>query len=171
MPSRPGAADRVIAHGPARQVFRFPSAVFRSVITAAAGIQGLAVHGPWTRPPGQLPVSPARVQAVRSRFTPSWRNQVTTRERMEKMYWTFQITPIAEGQIAAAGEMLARAFFNDPLCVYAQPDPAARLSQFGWLSAGSSGRARASRAPMSARLSASPMASPYGPLLRPASPP
>jgi len=52
---------------------------------------------------------------------------------MEKMYWTFQITPIAEGQIAAAGEMLARAFFNDPLCVYAQPDPAARLSQFGWV--------------------------------------
>ena len=44
-----------------------------------------------------------------------------------------QISLIAEEQIPAAGEMLARAFFHDPLCVYAQPDPEARMSQFTWL--------------------------------------
>ena len=44
-----------------------------------------------------------------------------------------QISLIAEEQIPAAGEMLARAFFYDPLCVYAQPDPEARMSQFTWL--------------------------------------
>jgi hypothetical protein len=40
---------------------------------------------------------------------------------------------IAEEQILAAGEVLARAFFNDPLCVYTQPDLEARMSQFTWL--------------------------------------
>jgi len=40
---------------------------------------------------------------------------------------------IAEAQILAAGEVLARAFFNDPLCVYTQPDLEARMSQFTWL--------------------------------------
>jgi hypothetical protein len=44
-----------------------------------------------------------------------------------------QISLIAEEQIPAAGEMLARAFFHDPLCVYAQPHPEARMSQFTWL--------------------------------------
>jgi GNAT superfamily N-acetyltransferase len=44
-----------------------------------------------------------------------------------------QIDVIAEGQILAAGKVLARAFFNDPLCVYTQPDPEARMSQFTWL--------------------------------------
>jgi hypothetical protein len=40
---------------------------------------------------------------------------------------------IAEEQILAAGEVLALAFFNDPLCVYTQPDLEARMSQFTWL--------------------------------------
>jgi GNAT superfamily N-acetyltransferase len=44
-----------------------------------------------------------------------------------------QSVPIADEQIPAAGQVLARAFFNDPLCVYTQPDPDARLSQFTWL--------------------------------------
>lgn len=43
-----------------------------------------------------------------------------------------QIVPIAEEQILAAGEVLARAFFNDPLCVYTQPDLDARRNQFTW---------------------------------------
>ena len=41
-----------------------------------------------------------------------------------------QVSLIAEEQIPAAGEMLARALFDDPLCVYAQPDPEARMNQF-----------------------------------------
>ena len=49
------------------------------------------------------------------------------------MHRTFDISPIADQQIPAAGDVLARALFSDPLCVYTQPDPAARLSQFGWL--------------------------------------
>jgi GNAT superfamily N-acetyltransferase len=44
-----------------------------------------------------------------------------------------QIVRIADGQALAAGEVLARAFFNDPLCVYTQPDLEARMSQFTWL--------------------------------------
>jgi hypothetical protein len=36
---------------------------------------------------------------------------------------------IADEQIVAAGVVLAHAFLNDPLCVYAQPDQEARLSQ------------------------------------------
>ena len=46
---------------------------------------------------------------------------------------TPQIIRITGGQILAAGEVLARAFINDPLCVYTQPDPEARMSQFTWL--------------------------------------
>jgi hypothetical protein len=46
---------------------------------------------------------------------------------------TPQSVPIAEDQILAAGEVLARAFFNDPLCVYTQPDREARMNQFTWL--------------------------------------
>ncbi len=46
---------------------------------------------------------------------------------------TPQSALIAEEQILAAGEVLARAFFNDPLCVYTQPDLEARMSQFIWL--------------------------------------
>jgi GNAT superfamily N-acetyltransferase len=46
---------------------------------------------------------------------------------------TPQIALIAEEQILAAGEVLARAFFRDPLCVYTQPDLEARMSQFTWL--------------------------------------
>jgi GNAT superfamily N-acetyltransferase len=46
---------------------------------------------------------------------------------------TPQIALIAQEQILAAGEVLARAFFNDPLCVYTQPDLEARRSQFTWL--------------------------------------
>ena len=45
---------------------------------------------------------------------------------------TPQIVLIAQEQIFAAGEVLARAFFNDPLCVYTQPDLEARMSQFTW---------------------------------------
>src|SRR5262249_4891937 len=40
---------------------------------------------------------------------------------------------IAEEQIVAAGEVLADAFVNDPLCVYTQPHRDARMSQFTWL--------------------------------------
>jgi GNAT superfamily N-acetyltransferase len=40
---------------------------------------------------------------------------------------------IAQDQIPAAGEVLARAFVNDPLCVYTQHDREVRLSQFSWL--------------------------------------
>jgi GNAT superfamily N-acetyltransferase len=47
---------------------------------------------------------------------------------------TPQIVLIAQEQIPTAGEVLARAFFNDPLAVYTQPDPEARMSQFTWLS-------------------------------------
>jgi GNAT superfamily N-acetyltransferase len=46
---------------------------------------------------------------------------------------TLDIPLIAEEQIPAAGEVLARAFFDDPLCVYTQPDPSARMTQFTWL--------------------------------------
>jgi GNAT superfamily N-acetyltransferase len=46
---------------------------------------------------------------------------------------TLQVSLITEEQIPAAGEMLARAFSDDPLCVYTQPDPGARMSQFAWL--------------------------------------
>jgi GNAT superfamily N-acetyltransferase len=46
---------------------------------------------------------------------------------------TSQIVLIAGGQIHAAGEVLARAFLNDPLCVYTQPDLEARMAQFTWL--------------------------------------
>ncbi len=46
---------------------------------------------------------------------------------------TLQISLIADQRIPAAGEVLARAFFNDPLCVFTQPDPEARMSQFTWL--------------------------------------
>jgi ribosomal protein S18 acetylase RimI-like enzyme len=42
------------------------------------------------------------------------------------------IALIAKPHIPAAGEALARAFVDDPLCVYTQPDVAARISQFGW---------------------------------------
>ncbi len=45
-----------------------------------------------------------------------------------------QSVPIAEEQVLAAGEVLGQAFFNDPLCVYTEPDDLeARLSQFTWL--------------------------------------
>jgi GNAT superfamily N-acetyltransferase len=46
---------------------------------------------------------------------------------------TPQIVLIAEEQILAAGKVLARAFFNDPLCTYTQLDLEARMSQFTWL--------------------------------------
>jgi ribosomal protein S18 acetylase RimI-like enzyme len=40
---------------------------------------------------------------------------------------------VAEEEIHAAGEVLARAFVNDPLCVYTQPNRQARVIQFTWL--------------------------------------
>ena len=43
-----------------------------------------------------------------------------------------EVAPIAEEQIPAAGEVLARAFADDPLSVYTQPDVDARLRQFAW---------------------------------------
>jgi GNAT superfamily N-acetyltransferase len=46
---------------------------------------------------------------------------------------TPQSVLLAQEQILAAGEVLARAFFDDPLCVYTQPDLEARRSQFTWL--------------------------------------
>src|SRR3974390_158830 len=46
---------------------------------------------------------------------------------------TLQVSLITEEHIRAAGEMLARACSDAPLCVYPQPDPAARMSQFAWL--------------------------------------
>ena len=49
------------------------------------------------------------------------------------MNGTLQISLITEEQMPAAGEMLALAFFDDPLCVYTQPDRGARMSQFAWL--------------------------------------
>jgi hypothetical protein len=39
-------------------------------------------------------------------------------------------SPLAQEQTRAAGEALARAFSNDPLCVYTRPDPDARIAQF-----------------------------------------
>lgn len=45
---------------------------------------------------------------------------------------THEIAPIAEEQFPTAGDALARAFIDDPLCVYTQPDVAVRLRQFGW---------------------------------------
>ena len=45
---------------------------------------------------------------------------------------TVDLSPIAQEQIPAAGEALARAFSNAPLCVYTQPDPEARITQFTW---------------------------------------
>src|SRR5262249_3490872 len=44
-----------------------------------------------------------------------------------------QSVPIGDGQIRAEGGVLARAFLNDPLCVYTQPDREARMNQFIWL--------------------------------------
>lgn len=49
------------------------------------------------------------------------------------MSGTPQSVLIADEQILAAGDVLAQAFVNDPLCVYTQPDKGARLSQFAWL--------------------------------------
>jgi ribosomal protein S18 acetylase RimI-like enzyme len=49
------------------------------------------------------------------------------------MSTTYEITPIAEEQIQSAGEVLARAFIDDPLCVYTEPDAGARLSKFASL--------------------------------------
>ena len=46
---------------------------------------------------------------------------------------TPQAVLIADDQIPSAGEVLAQAFFNDPLCVYTQPSRVARMSQFTWL--------------------------------------
>jgi GNAT superfamily N-acetyltransferase len=46
---------------------------------------------------------------------------------------TPQAVLIADDQIPSAGEVLAQAFFNDPLCVYTQPSREARMSQFTWL--------------------------------------
>lgn len=43
---------------------------------------------------------------------------------------TLDLSPIAEEQIRAAGETLGRAFSEDPLCVYTQPDLEARITQF-----------------------------------------
>jgi GNAT superfamily N-acetyltransferase len=40
---------------------------------------------------------------------------------------------ITAEQIRPAGELLAQAFCTDPLNVYTQPDPDARISQFTWL--------------------------------------
>jgi hypothetical protein len=44
-----------------------------------------------------------------------------------------QSVPIGDDQIRAAGEVLARAFVTDPICVYTQPDREARMDQFIWL--------------------------------------
>ena len=46
---------------------------------------------------------------------------------------TPQIVLLAEKQILAAGQVLAQAFFNDPLCVYTEPDLEARMSHFAAL--------------------------------------
>src|SRR5215471_15275531 len=43
-----------------------------------------------------------------------------------------RVSPVTEEQVPAAGEALAAAFVDDPLCVYTQPDIDARLSQFSW---------------------------------------
>jgi len=42
-------------------------------------------------------------------------------------------TLLADGPIAAAGDVLAQACCNDPLCVYTEPVQDARLGQFAWL--------------------------------------
>jgi hypothetical protein len=44
-----------------------------------------------------------------------------------------QIALITDEHTLAAGEVLATAFFNDPLCIYTQPNLQARRSQFTWL--------------------------------------
>lgn len=49
------------------------------------------------------------------------------------MSQTLQSVLITKEHIPSAGEVLARAFFNDPLCVYTQPDLEARMSEFTWL--------------------------------------
>jgi hypothetical protein len=49
-------------------------------------------------------------------------------KKEKMMSGTPQSVLIAEEQILAAGEVLARAFFNDPLSVYTQPDLEARLN-------------------------------------------
>jgi len=54
-------------------------------------------------------------------------------QKEKMMSRTPQSVLIAEEQILAAGEVLARAFFTDPLCMYTQPDLEARTSQFTWL--------------------------------------
>jgi ribosomal protein S18 acetylase RimI-like enzyme len=54
-------------------------------------------------------------------------------ENRAVMSTTHEIALIAAEQIPSAGEVLARAFIDDPLCVYTQPDPTARISEFGWL--------------------------------------
>jgi GNAT superfamily N-acetyltransferase len=53
-------------------------------------------------------------------------------QKKNTMSRTPRITLSAEAQTLAAGMVLARAFFNDPLCVYTQPDLEARMSQFTW---------------------------------------
>jgi GNAT superfamily N-acetyltransferase len=45
---------------------------------------------------------------------------------------TQRVSLVTERQISAAGEVLAQAFIDDPLCVYTQPDVGARLNQFAW---------------------------------------
>jgi GNAT superfamily N-acetyltransferase len=43
-----------------------------------------------------------------------------------------RVSLVTNRQIRAAGEALAAAFVDDPLCVYTQPDVHARLDQFAW---------------------------------------
>lgn len=43
-----------------------------------------------------------------------------------------RVSFVTERKVSAAGEVLAQAFVDDPLCLYAQPDVGARLNQFAW---------------------------------------
>jgi GNAT superfamily N-acetyltransferase len=43
-----------------------------------------------------------------------------------------RVSLVTERQVSAAGEVLAQALVDDPLCVYTQPHIGARLNQFAW---------------------------------------
>lgn len=51
-------------------------------------------------------------------------------EEFRRVKGTYQIVALSEEQIAEAGEALTRAFMEDPLTVYAIPDPQERAEKF-----------------------------------------
>lgn len=52
---------------------------------------------------------------------------------MPTMNSATEIVPISPRKIVGAGDVLARAFYNDPLFTYLLPDESSRMTPLGWL--------------------------------------